>query len=134
MSRYLEMLRWQEAMLPSHHYKMRFIENHDSPRLIKSVDRNSTLAWTAFMAFLKGPLLINGGQESENSHTPSLFTIDKIVWKNYPLATFFASLASIRKSQYYGVGQFTIVQDEPVILAAWHTEQGTEETCLLAYF
>ena len=37
------------------------------------------LAWTAFAAFNEGPFLIYGGQESETTHTPSLFDIDKVV-------------------------------------------------------
>lgn len=127
MKRYLEMIRWQDAIFPRYRAKLRFIENHDLPRLLKSVEHDKTLAWIAFMSFLRGSFLIYAGLESENTHTPSLFMNDKVVWKNYPLQKFLIKLALLKKSEWVVNGEFVICQDEPVVVTAWQSEKGSCE-------
>ena len=74
LSYYLDMLNFQEAIYPANYNKLRFLENHDQPRICSSVERECDLVnYTAFLYFLKGTTLIYAGQEFENSHLPSLF-------------------------------------------------------------
>ncbi len=76
------------------------------------------------MSFLRGSFLIYAGLESENTHTPSLFTNDKVKWKNYPLQSFLTKLAVLKKSELITNGEFVICKDEPAIVTAWQTGQG----------
>src|SRR5690606_36653777 len=76
VARYLEMLRFQDAIYPASYIKMRCVENHDQKRIMDlAPTRNQALAWTAFEAFNRGAFLIYGGQESAAAITPSLFDI-----------------------------------------------------------
>lgn len=79
LSYYLDMLNFQEAIYPANYNKLRFLENHDQPRICSSVERECDLVnYTAFLYFLKGTTLIYAGQEFENSHLPSLFEREPI--------------------------------------------------------
>ena len=74
LSHYLDMLNFQEAMYPANYNKLRFLENHDQPRICSFVHAEQALVnYTAYLYFLKGTTLLYGGQEFENTHTPSLF-------------------------------------------------------------
>ncbi len=58
-ARYLEMLRFQDAIYPANFTKMRCVENHDQARIIElAPSRSQALAWTAFQAFNRGAFLI----------------------------------------------------------------------------
>lgn len=71
---YLDMLNFQEAIYPANYNKLRFLENHDQPRICSFIKNESDLVnFTAFLYFLKGTTLIYAGQEFENSRLPSLF-------------------------------------------------------------
>jgi glycosidase len=123
VSRYIEMLRFQDAIYPENYIKLRFVENHDQPRIMGLVqDKNKALAWTAFAAFNRGAFLIYGGQESAAIRTPSLFDIDKIDWKNYELSAFLTTLAKIKKDHIQQLGKFIILAAEPAIQAVWMHE------------
>lgn len=74
LTHYLDMLNFQEAVYPENYNKLRFLENHDQPRICSFVKTESDLInFTAFLYFLKGTTLIYAGQEFENEHLPSLF-------------------------------------------------------------
>ena len=74
LDHYLDMLNFQEAIYPANYNKLRFLENHDQPRIASFIPRESDLInYTAFLYFLKGTTLIYAGQEFENDHLPSLF-------------------------------------------------------------
>lgn len=123
VSRYLEMLRFQEAIYPANFAKMRYVENHDNERIMKvAPTRPQALAWTAFEAFNRGAFLIYGGEESAAEHTPSLFDIDKVEWKNYELSGFLTRLAKLKKDPAQVNGVFTITSAEPAIQALWKWE------------
>ena len=73
------MLNLQEAIYPANYNKLRFLENHDQPRIASFVPGESDLInFTAFLYFLKGTTLIYAGQEFENDHLPSLFEREPI--------------------------------------------------------
>ena len=79
LSNYISMLNFQEGTYPDNYNKLRFLENHDVPRICSYVKSESDLInYTAMLYFLKGTTLIYAGQESENAHLPSLFDKDLI--------------------------------------------------------
>ena len=74
LSHYLDMLNFQEAIYPANYNKLRFLENHDQPRICSYVKDEAALQnYTAMLYFLKGTTLLYAGQEFENDHLPSLF-------------------------------------------------------------
>jgi hypothetical protein len=123
VSRYLEMLRFQDAIYPANFAKMRFVENHDQARIMKlAPSREQALAWTAYEAFNRGAFLIYGGQESAADRPPSLFDVDKVVWKDYEFAHFLKALTAIKKNPIVVNGKFCITGAEPVIKAVWNDQ------------
>jgi glycosidase len=124
--RYVEMLRFQDSIYPANFIKLRCVENHDQPRIMHLTPfPERARAWTAFQAFNKGTFLIYAGQEAMAEHTPSLFDIDKVDWKNYPLQPLLAKLAMLKKSLAQQEGRFVIVKAEPAIQAAWSHPDGS---------
>ena len=79
LSHYLDMLNFQEGAYPANYNKLRFLENHDQPRICSWIhDERALENYTAYLYFLKGTTLIYAGQEFENTRQPSLFDIDTI--------------------------------------------------------
>lgn len=74
LSHYVDLLNFQEAVYPENYIKLRFLENHDVPRICSFVREEEPLVnYTAMLYFLKGATLLYAGQEFENDHLPSLF-------------------------------------------------------------
>ncbi len=120
-ARYLEMLRYQDAIYPANAIKMRGVENHDRPRIQKlAPSPDQANAWTAFMAFNKGPFLIYAGLESAAVHTPSLFDPDPIDWGSYTLQSYITRLARLKKEPAATSGSFTLLAADPAIQATWY--------------
>lgn len=119
VKRYLEILRFQDAIYPHNYVKMRCVENHDQMRIMKlAPSRSQALAWTAFSAFNQGAFLIYAGQEAAAEHTPSLFDIDKVPWNNRELQPWLTHLAKLKKHPAM-TGRFHLLAAEPAIQAAW---------------
>lgn len=79
LQRYLDKLRQQEYTYPADYVKLRFLENHDVPRIASLVDNYEKLKMlTAFKYFEKGSMLLYNGQEYLDDHLPSLFDKDMI--------------------------------------------------------
>ena len=79
LSHYLDMLNYQEGAYPAGYNKLRFLENHDQPRIASFVRDEAALRnYTAMLYFLKGTTLLYAGQECENDHLPSLFEKEPI--------------------------------------------------------
>jgi glycosidase len=122
VSRYLEMLRFQDCIYPANYVKMRCVENHDQPRILRlTPGRPQALAWTAFAAFNQGTFLIYGGQEAAADHRPSLFDVDRVAWGSYELQPFLTRLARLKKDPALQAGKFLLMQSQvdSVIQAAW---------------
>ncbi len=100
LSHYLDMLNFQEAIYPANYNKLRFLENHDQPRICSYVKGEQSLRnYTAMLYFLKGTTLLYAGQEFENDHLPSLFEkepIDRHTGKD--LTPLLKTLASIKRA------------------------------------
>ena len=79
LSHWTDLLEFQEAAYPANYNKLRFLENHDVPR-IASLVRNETALenYTSMLYFLKGATMLYAGQEWENEHLPSLFEQEPI--------------------------------------------------------
>lgn len=119
IKRYLEILRFQDAIYPSNFVKLRCVENHDQLRIMKLAPSPAQgLAWTAFEAFNRGAFLLYGGQEAGATHTPSLFDIDKVEWGSYELQPFLTKLAQLKKHPAL-TGELLFLDAEPVLQAAW---------------
>ena len=74
LSQWTDLLEFQEAVYPENYNKMRFLENHDQPRIASFIPEESDLVnYTAMLFFLKGTALIYAGQEWENTNCPTLF-------------------------------------------------------------
>jgi hypothetical protein len=126
VARYLEMLRFQDAIYPENYVKMRCVENHDNARIMKlAPGLEQAQAWTAFQAFNKGAFLIYAGQEAGAVHTPSLFDIDKVEWGDYPLQPFLAALAKLKKDPALQTGKFLLLEAAPAVQAAWDCPGGS---------
>ena len=100
LSHYIDMLNFQECVYPENYIKLRFLENHDQPRICSFVkDERSLVNYTAFLYFLKGTTLLYAGQEYENTHTPSLFeqeVFSRETGKN--ISALLAKLGEIKKN------------------------------------
>lgn len=120
---YYAMLQVQQGIYPAHTLKMRCVENHDQPRIMeRAPSRAQALAWTAFQAFNEGAFLIYAGQESENTHTPSLFDEDKIKWGDYSLQGFLTKLCHLKKDVVQVEGVFRLITATPALTAHWQAE------------
>ena len=74
LSQWTDLLEFQEAVYPANYNKMRYLENHDQPRIASFIKEESRLInFSAMLYFLKGTTLIYAGQEWEDEHRPSLF-------------------------------------------------------------
>lgn len=81
LAHYLDLLDFQECTYPAGYNKLRFLENHDLPRIAAQEAHGWDLEnLTAFMYFLKGTALLYAGQEVVATHVPSLFDKDVIDW------------------------------------------------------
>ncbi|MBR1659020.1 MAG: alpha-amylase [Oscillospiraceae bacterium] len=79
LSTWMELLNYQEGVYPPNYNKLRFLENHDQPRIASRVtDEGELVNYTALLYFLKGTTLLYAGQEFENDHLPSLFEREPI--------------------------------------------------------
>ena len=74
LSHYLDLLTFQETVYPENYNKLRFLENHDQPRIASLVSDPLALEnHTAMLYFRKGTTLLYAGQEFACAHLPSLF-------------------------------------------------------------
>lgn len=99
LSNYMDVLNFQEFQYPANYNKLRFLENHDQPRICSFVkDKIALENLTAFLYFEKGTTLIYAGQEYQDDHLPSLF--DKDVFRrreDKDISALFQKLYKIKK-------------------------------------
>ena len=114
LSHWLDMLNMQENTYPQAYNKLRFLENHDQPRIASLVKKESDLInFTALLYFLKGTTLLYAGQEFENTHQPSLFEkedIDRHTGKD--LTPLMKRLAAIKHEQLGAEDSFHATADD----------------------
>jgi len=120
---YLDLLVMQEGIYPAGYVKLRYVENHDTDRIMEiAPSREQALAWTALQAFNKGAWLIYAGEEAASPRKPDQFNKDVIPWKNYELTDFIQKLAALKKDSAQKEGKLYWLTSEPAIQAVWFTE------------
>ena len=99
LSHWLDLLNFQEFVYPKNYNKLRYLENHDTPRIASRVQSDLSLKnYTALLFFLKGTTLLYGGQEVAAAHRPSLFDADPVDWNTRPdLSTVIRTLSTLKK-------------------------------------
>ncbi len=73
LSHWTDLLEFQEAVYPPNYNKLRFLENHDQPRIALYAEGDALANYTAMLCFLKGATLLYAGQEWADMEQPSLF-------------------------------------------------------------
>jgi glycosidase len=94
---FLNRLQREKLHFPKGAVQLRFIENHDIPRALKTFGPEKLAAAAAIMFTLDGVPLYYNGMETDSDKRPSLFEPEPIDWVEQPLKDFYASLAILRK-------------------------------------
>ncbi|GAA0076523.1 alpha-amylase family glycosyl hydrolase [Clostridium sp. CTA-5] len=126
LSDYINILNFQDCIYPVNYIKLRFLENHDQPRIKSRLkDEEELKNLTAFLYFQKGTTLIYAGQEKENVIRPNLFEIDKVNWNTgYDISELMKCLYKIKKDRIFIVGDYTLEcdNDSDIIIGKYETE------------
>jgi cyclomaltodextrinase len=100
LGEYLRFIAAQPTALPAGALKLRFLENHDWPRIASLVTSPSGLRnWTLFNLLLPGATMISAGQEVALSVQASLFDQERFPWASGDPAfeRFLTSAAALAK-------------------------------------
>ena len=129
LSDYMNMLTYQEHILPSDYIKVRFLENHDTPRAShRFPDTDIMRNWLSFVYFQKGPTLLYGGQEWQNTEYCTLFY--KAVFERDPakdITPYMTRLGEIKKNLLPVDADFSAKADDDTgIVTAYLTKRGTK--------
>ena len=97
LSHWLDNLNFQEAVYPINYNKLRFLENHDVPRIRYRVHRDRDADnYSALLFFLKGATLLYGGQEFSCTETPSLFEKEVFSRSGRDISRYLTKLSEIK--------------------------------------
>lgn len=122
LSDYAAAVNGQETMYQDHYVKLRYLENHDQDRAAQIIPDEAKLRnWLAFCYFQKGMMLLYGGQEVGQSHRPSLFDKDTVIWdtgKDY--SELMATLAQIKKDPIFADSHYFVTVPTENVLVAVH--------------
>ena len=126
VSQYTDMLNVQEALYPENYIKLRFLENHDQPRIASLVPGEKALEnYMAMLFFLKGSTLLFGGQEVRQTHLPALFDKDPIDWNTgHDLTPYLQKLAAMKKTVLHPDDSFVARADDRHAITVMEREQG----------
>lgn len=117
---YLDLLYLQNAIYPLDYVKLRYVENHDTDRVMElAPTRGQALAWTALQAFNRGAWLIYAGEESAAPHKPDHFEKDVMPWGNYELTPLIQRLAALKKDVAQVTGELYWLTSDPLVQAVW---------------
>lgn len=99
LSNYIDVINFQECLYPDNYNKLRFLENHDQPRICSFVKDPLALEnYTAFLYFLKGTTLLYGGQEFCCTQIPSLFEKEVFPRTLGDISSWFPKLNQVKKT------------------------------------
>ncbi len=123
LEQYTMLINRQEFTYPDNYVKLRFLENHDMPRIRSYVaDEKALRNWTAFNYFQKGLTLVYNGQEIGAYHLPGLFDKDPINWNaddRIDLSGLMRKLAEIKKDPLFADSTYHVeVLSDGVIMAS----------------
>ena len=119
---YVRALERQESIYPADYAKLRFLENHDRPRMAHLFpERRTRLNWLCWMFFQKGTALLYSGQEWENDHRPDLFDADPIPMEGpAPLEGLIRRLTALKKDPLFEIGAYSLrACPGDVLTAVW---------------
>ena len=125
LSTWTDLLEFQEAVYPDNYNKMRFLENHDQPRIRGRVRSESDLEnYTAMLYFLKGTTLLYAGQEFSCTHKPSLFEREVISRDGSDISPLLKKLAEIKKNFLSEDDSFSAAADDRKTIAVMERRNG----------
>ena len=122
LAAYVKAIEKQESIYPADYVKLRFLENHDRPRMaFLFPDRTTRLNWLAWTFFQKGMPLVYGGQEWENAHRPGLFDLDPVPMNGpAPLENMLKTLIAMKKDELFSTGRYELkALNDDVLMATW---------------
>ena len=124
LSTYTEALNWQESVYPDNYVKLRFLENHDRPRVGQLVrDAQMRRAWTAFLYFQKGMVMLFNGQEVSNAHRPQLFEKDPVDWtEGEDISLLLRKLYDIKQDPIFADSAYDVKALPTEVIFATHTK------------
>lgn len=127
LSAWTDMLDFQEAVYPGNYNKLRFLENHDQPRIRGRVASESDLEnHTAMLYFLKGTTLIYAGQEFSCVHQPSLFEREVIERTGRDISPMLQKLAAVKKNCLSEEDSFSAAADDEHAIAVMERRNGED--------
>ncbi len=126
LSNYMDLLNFQEFAYPENYNKLRFLENHDQPRIASFVPEEGDLInYTAMLYFLKGTTLLYAGQEVASDHLPSLFDKDTVNWNTgRDLTGLMRLLGRLKKEHLSPADSFFGVADDKNHIAVLTRDDG----------
>ena len=119
LGKYVDAINNQSEIYPDNFIKLRFVENHDQPRLQKiAKDLDDYFNILAFMSTLKGTNLVYNGQETNNDYTPSLFELNPIYWKamNDKKVEVITALSKLKKEASADSQYSTVLLEEKLVM------------------
>ena len=128
LSHWLDLMNFQEAVYPDNYNKMRFLENHDQPRICSRIrsdtDRDN---YTAMLFFLKGTTLLYAGQEFSCEHTPSLFEKEVFPRDGRDQSAYLRKLSDIKHSALDADDAFAAKADDQNDIAILLRQSGRKK-------
>lgn len=125
LSAWMDMLGFQEAIYPENYVKLRYMENHDMPRIAGLVpDEKARRNFTALLYFLKGTVLLYGGQEYSCDHVPSLFDKDVFPRTGKDITPLLQKLNAVRREHLSAEDWFTAEADDANDIAVCLRDDG----------
>ena len=114
---YIDRLNEQDGMYPENYVKIRFLENHDQPRIADVLNRNKEkiIFWTVFMFLQKGSAFLYAGQEYLSDKRPDLFEKDSIK-RNGDIRPLIKKLCRLKKKELFANGAFVYeIKDNSIV-------------------
>lgn len=124
LSIYTEAMNWQESVYPDNYVKLRFLENHDRPRIGQLArDAQMRRSWTAFLYFQKGMVMLYNGQEVSSAHRLQLFEKDPVDWaEGEDISAMLRRLYEIKQDPLFADSAYDVKALPGDVIFATHTK------------
>ena len=125
LSDYAQAVNRQEGMYPDNYVKLRFLENHDRPRIRQFIrDEKALRNYMALLYFQKGMPLLFCGQEVGADHLPGLFEKDPIDFNtNIDYSGYLRRLYEIKKDPIFADSTYCVKACPRDVLVATHKKE-----------
>ena len=125
LSSWLQGMNFQEGVYPANYNKMRFLENHDTPRIRSRISPDGDLENAlAMLFFLKGTTLLYAGQEFSCTHTPSLFEKEVFPRDGRDLSAYIRKLSELKHTVLDADDAFDAAADDANEIAVLLRQSG----------